>query len=256
MEGTIGPSGGLSPTPGRPIAARPAPAPDPTKAESKRNTQGGIRFDLPAIEQSLRAVQRDFKRINATLETRRDPLRDQVISNLMTGYAYLDRLLAQGRNPLTPGNSADLLQLNHLVLCGTDQAAIKDAAKHIAETEARFYNDGPGGVRELMNWLDSHRDQPIWRQTACAYIQIMSRPQLFIEGNHRTGALIMSAMLARNGKPPFVLTVNNAKAYFDPSTLAKESRKHSLQLFLRRPKLCKRLGELLKSEADWGFLLP
>ncbi|WP_236849020.1 hypothetical protein [Candidatus Thiodictyon syntrophicum] len=249
MDDSLGPLGDASPGRSRLTQRRPGPA--------KTSAKAGVRLDLAAIERSLRAVQRDFARINATLEIPRDPLSDRVIANLLAGYAYLDSLLALGRNPLALGNSADLLQLNHLVLCGTDEADIKDAAKHLAETVARFYDrSGPGGVGELMDTLAAYRDEPVWRRAARAYIQVMSRPQLFIEGNHRTGALIMSALLAGEGKPPFVLTVNNAKAYFDPSTLAKDSRKRSLQLFLRRPKLCKRFAELLKSEADRGFLRP
>ena len=250
-EGTVGPAVGSGPMPGLTAQGLPSPA----KAAPKRHAKKTARFDLVAIERSLRAVQRDFARINATLETPRDPLRDQVINNLMAGYAYLDTSLAHGRHPLALGNSADLLQLNHLVLCGTDETDIKDSAKHMAETAARFYDgSGPGGVAALMGTLAAHRDEPVWRRAARAYIQVMSRPQLFIEGNHRTGALIMSALLAGDGKPPFVLTVKNAKAYFDPSTLAKNSRKHSLQLLLRQPKLRKRFAELLKSEADSSFL--
>jgi len=45
--------------------------------------------------------------------------------------------------------------------------------------------------------------------------------------SHRTGVLVMSYILAREGRPPFVLTVENAKAYFDPSTLIIKTRKHS-----------------------------
>jgi len=249
MDDSLGPIGDASPGRSRLTQRRPGPA------KTSPNAKKEMRFDLAVIERALRAVQRDFERINATLETPRDPLSDRVIANLLAGYAYLDTLLADGRHPLTLGNSADLLQLNHLVLCGTDEADIQDAAKHMAETAARFYDrSGPGGIGELMDTLAAHRDEPVWRRAARAYIQVMSQPQLFIEGNHRTGALIMSALLAGEGKPPFVLTVSNAKAYFDPSTLAKDSRKRSLQLFLRRPKLCKRFAELLKSEADRGFL--
>jgi hypothetical protein len=105
-----------------------------------------------------------------------------------------------------------------------------------------------------MDTLAAHRGEPVWRRAAWAYIQVLSRPQLYIEGNHRTGALIMSAKLVWEGKPPFVLTVGNAKAYFDPSSLAKNSRKRSLQLLLRQPKLIKRFADLLKDEADRGFL--
>ena len=74
-------------------------------------------------------MQRDFERINATLDTPRDPLSDTVIGNLLAGYAYLNTLLAAGVNPLAMGNSRHLLQLNHLVLCGTDESAAKDYAR-------------------------------------------------------------------------------------------------------------------------------
>lgn len=251
MEDTSSRVGGARPGSGRPANGRPGPA----KAEPKGTAKDRVRLDLAAIEGSLRAVQRDFERINATLDTPRDPLSDQVITNLMTGYAYLDTLLAQNHDPLTLGNSKDLLQLNHLVLCGTDPSIILAYAKHMQETDRRFYDvSSPGGVGELMNTLAAHRDEPVWRRAARAYIHVMSRPQLFIEGNHRTGALIMSALLTWAGKPPFVLTVKNAKAYFDPSTLAKDSRKRSMRLFLRQPKLSKRLAALLKDDADRGFL--
>jgi hypothetical protein len=44
------------------------------------------------------------------------------------------------------------------------------------------------------------------RRAAEVYIYILSEPQLFIAGNHRTGALVLSYILAREGRPPFVLT--------------------------------------------------
>ena len=224
-------------------------------AGSRKAGAQKLRLDLAAIERSLKTVQRDFERINATLDTPRDPLSDTVIGNLLAGYAYLNTLLAAGVNPLAMGNSRHLLQLNHLVLCGTDESAAKDYAVHLQETERRFYDDpSPGGVRALMETLAAHKEESVWRRAARAYIQVLSRPQLFIEGNHRTGTLIMSAMLVWEGKPPFVLTARNAKAYFDPSSLAKESRKRSLQLFVRQPGLSKRLATLLKDEADRGFL--
>jgi hypothetical protein len=34
----------------------------------------------------------------------------------------------------------------------------------------------------------------------------------------------MSYILAREGRPPFVLTAENARAYLDPSTLITETR--------------------------------
>ena len=255
MEGTIGPVGGESPGPGRPAKGRPGPAKAGSKVQSKASAAGRVRLDLAAIERSLRAVQQAFDRINPTLDTPRDPLNDAVLGNLLAGYAYLDTLLAADLNPLALGNSRHLLQLNHLVLCGTDDATAKAYAAHLHETERRFYEDpSPGGVRALMDSLGAQQGEPVWRRAAGAYIQVLSRPQLFIEGNHRTGALIMSAMLLWEGKPPFALTVSNAKAFFDPSSLTKNSRKRSLQLLLRRPKLIRRFADLLKDEANWSYL--
>jgi hypothetical protein len=217
---------------------------------------GKTLLDLSAIEESLRAVQRDFAHINATLSSPRDPLSDQVIENLMAGYAYVNTLLASQINLLARGSSRHLLNLNNLVLCGTDAVAYEQCAPHIKETERRFYDDrNPGGVRALMGYLADHKGDSVWRRAAGAYTHILSEPQLFVEGNHRTGALIMSQLLARDGQPPFVLTVNNAKAYFDPSSLVKVCKKHSLRGLFEIPKLRKRFAELLKDEANPDFLL-
>jgi hypothetical protein len=213
------------------------------------------RLNLSAIEASLRQVQSRFDRINATLDTPRDPLGDAVVSNLLAGYAYLDSLLASDLDPLARGHSRQLLRLNFLVLNGACDPAVEECAKQLNETERRFYDDANiGGVRALMNYLADHRSDGVWRRAAGAYIQILSEPQLFIEGNHRTGALIMSSLLCREGKPPFVLTVRNAKAYFDPSSLVKGCRKRSLRALVAIPKLRKRLANLLADEADCDFL--
>jgi len=46
-------------------------------------------------------------------------------------------------------------------------------------------------------------------------------------GNHRTGALLMSYLLVRDGDPAFVLSVETAPAYFGPSSLLSGTRKGS-----------------------------
>jgi len=213
------------------------------------------RLNLSAIESSLRAVQRDFERINASLDSPRDPLRDEVLENLLAGYEYLNSLLAVDTDPFVRGNSRHLLQLNLLVLCGTRDVAYEDCAPHIRETERRFYDDtNPGGVRSLMNYLADHKGDGVYRRAAGAFIQMLSAPQLFIEGNHRTGALVMSYLLCQAGRPPFVLTVGNAKPFFDPSSLAKGCRKHSLYALIEIPKLRKRLARLIERESDPRFL--
>jgi hypothetical protein len=61
-------------------------------------------LNLEAIESSLRTVQRAFPEINARLQTAREPFSDEVITNLMAGYAFIDAAIADGLNLLALGN--------------------------------------------------------------------------------------------------------------------------------------------------------
>ena len=85
-------------------------------------------------------------------------------------------------------------------------------------------------------------------------MRILSQPQLYFEGNHRTGALMMSYVLARDGKAPFVLTVQNAKAYFDPSSLIKETQKTPTTLLMKLPRMKKRFAHFLETHANPQYL--
>jgi hypothetical protein len=82
----------------------------------------------------------------------------------------------------------------------------------------------------------------------------VSEPELFIEGNHRTGALIMSYVLARAGQPPFVMTARNAKAFLDWSTYLTTRRKTGLFLRVQMPWLKHRFAAFLRENADRRFL--
>jgi hypothetical protein len=99
-----------------------------------------------------------------------------------------------------------------------------------------------------------HAHESAWRRAAGIYVRILSRPQLYIEGNHRTGALIMSYILGRAGKAPFVLTVDNAKAYLDPSTLIKEMKKTATNMLMKLPRMKKRFARFLEDHADAQYL--
>ncbi len=214
------------------------------------------RLDLEAIRTSLRAVQLGFERINRQLATPRDPLSDQVLEHMMAGYRQVDALLAERADPFALGNSRAILDLNALVLCGKDRRLWEECGPALAASEERFYAKGTGGFEALVELLALLAGDSIWRRAAAAYIQVLSEPQLFIEGNHRTGALLMSWMLAREGKPPFVLSVENAKGYFDPSSVVKGLRKHSLRMALTRPKMLKQFAVLLKDGASKSHQLP
>jgi hypothetical protein len=81
-----------------------------------------FRLNLPAIQSSLRDLQRDFHRINEKLDDYRDPLTDKVVANMMGGYDRVDRAIADGTDFFALGNSRRLLELNDLVLCGGDKS--------------------------------------------------------------------------------------------------------------------------------------
>jgi hypothetical protein len=84
----------------------------------------------------------------------------------------------------------------------------------------------------------------------------LSEPELFIEGNHRTGTLVMSYILAHDGHPPFVLTAGCAKDFFDWSTLFSTKRKTSFLLGWQMPWLMRRFAAFLAAQANPSFLRP
>ncbi len=200
-------------------------------------------------------MQREFDRINERLSARRDPLDGAVVDNMMAGYALVDALVADGVDLFALGNSKHLLELNALVLCGNSPARRQKYAGHLQATEHRFYEERQGGVEDLVEWYARHDDESAWSRAAGAYVRILSKPQLFIEGNHRAGALVMSYILVHDGEPPFVLSVENAGAYFDPSTVIRNTAKNSPAMLFRLPGIRKRLAALLREHSDRRHLI-
>ncbi len=211
-------------------------------------------LNLPAIECALHKVQRAFPQINKDLFDRRDPLDDDVVSNMLEGYAKVDRLICTGVDIFAMGQLHHWLDLNAIVLCGGDAAVRTRQHRLIEATEARFYEQPNGGIRDIMDWYALNGSKSVWRRAAGVYIRILSEPQLFIEGNHRTGALIMTYLLAREGRPPFVLTEKNAREYFNPSSVFKKTNKHSVMIWLKMPGLTSAFADYLKRQANKAFL--
>ena len=159
-------------------------------------------------------------------------------------------MLEERVDPFRRGQHSHLLELNTIVLCGTSPEERRRFHRHIEATEAHFYEVVGGGIREIMEWYDRHRGDDPWRQAAGVYVHALSEPQLFIEGNHRTGSLIISFMLVRAGKPPFIVKPDNAKGYFDPSTLIRATRKHTLLALWQLPKMKKTFAAFLREHVD------
>lgn len=229
-------------------------SPHPTGGRSTAG-EGRCRLNLQAIEASLRTVQKNFASINVALQSRRETMADEIVANMMAGYAFVDQLIAD-RSPLfCMGQLRWLLELNALVLCGRDARERERHAEHLAATEEHFYGQRDGGIRDVVEWYELHKGESPWKRAAGVYIRVLSEPQLFIEGNHRTGALIMSFILATDSRPPFVLSVDNAKSYFDPSTLITKTSKRSVAMLFRMPKLKKEFAAFLREQADDRYLV-
>ena len=216
---------------------------------------GCARLDLPAIERSLRTVQRDFSRINALLQVHRDTMDDTVVTQMMAGYELVDKTLADGIDLFAYGNSNLLLELNTRVLCAGGEQERRAFLPHVRATEVKFYGEHGAGFGAISEWYRDHRGESAWQRAAGVYVRGLSEPQLFIEGNHRTGALIMSHILARSGQPPFVLSVDNAVEYFDPSSVIKATRKSTFALLFQLPKIKRRFAKFLEAKSDPGYLL-
>jgi prophage maintenance system killer protein len=212
-------------------------------------------LNLPAIESSLRQVQREFESINQRLSWQRDPMSDMVVDNLLAGATFVDVLLDWGIDVFAMGKHKYLLELNNIVLCGPDQTLRAEFARHLKATENRFYEEPEGGIEDIVEWRARHLHESVWKLAAGLYVRALGKPQLFIEGNHRTGVLLASYVLMRAGKPPFVLTVENALAYFDPSTVIRNTSKLGPMALFRLPGIKKRFARFLEDQANPRFLL-
>jgi len=217
--------------------------------------RSGTIFDLPAIERSLREVEVNFAAINSQLGSPREALDCLAVDHIMSGYEFVGELIDAKIDLFAFGQLHLFLELNALVLCGCDKQVRLESTRHLAATDKYFFDNVDGGIGDVVGWYGLHENDSAWMRAAGVYIRILSEPELFIEGNHRTGALVMSYILARAGHPPFVLTAERAKDFFDWSTLFSSKRKASFLLRWQMPRLTRKFASFLAAQADPGFLL-
>lgn len=207
------------------------------------------RLDLIAIERALHEVQSRFDELSQHFTEPRDPLSDEVLHNVLEGYVLIDDYVASGVDLFDLQQINLMLEINATVLCGSDPARRLEFAEHLAATEKHFFNEAEGGIKDLFNWYSAHRNESVWKRAAGVYVRILSKPQLFIEGNNRSGSLIVSYLLMRAGRPPFVLTLDNAEGYFNPSSVIRNSAKHGLKALYELPKIKKKYAAFLEEQA-------
>lgn len=214
------------------------------------------RLNIDAIRLCLLDTQKNFDQINATLTIRREPPSDEVINNLIAGYREIDQYLANGVDLFEMGNSHLILELNRIVLHYSSKTSPEEKKSQFKASKSHFYKAKGAGIGQLMDWLALNKKTNIWKKTAGTFTHILSQPQLFIEGNHRTGSLIMSYLLLRAGRSPFVLSYENAKHFFEPAEMTKKRHKKALlDEYLHLPKQTRKFAKLLKAEQSSKFLL-
>jgi hypothetical protein len=212
-----------------------------------------LRLHLGHIQDELRDVQRHFPAINAALNSRRDDFTDTVRQNMLTAYEFLDAVIADNLDLFSDAGLEALLQLNHLVLLGRgyDPRAF---GRHITSTRERFFVNFLQYVRPIRRWYRKHETDNPYKVASQVYVGVLSQPQIFQEGNHRTGSLIASGILLQNRCPPFVLTRRNALAYFNPSSEIKFTDKRTIRGKLRLPKYQREFREFLQQNVNQAYV--
>jgi hypothetical protein len=184
-----------------------------------------VRLNLVEIARSLQRVEDEWQSIDALLRRsgigRKDPFTAVLRENMLSAYAYLDDLLSESVEPLGDDDGIEqLLALNERVHYGIDRRLRTEFAPAIEATSEKVFTN----VEPVYAWHKTHAqrgDHP-YKLAAETYVSIVGQPQLFIEGNHRTGSLIASWINMHAGYPPFVLSVDNALAYFSASADIKQ----------------------------------
>jgi hypothetical protein len=212
-----------------------------------------LRLHLGRIEDELRDVQLHFPEINAVLNCRRDDFSDAVRQNMLTAYEFLDAVVDDGLDLFSDEGLEALLQLNHLVLLGRGYD-LRAFGRHISLTRRQFFDNFRQYVKPIRRWYRKHGTENPYKIASQVYVGVLSHPQLYQEGNHRTGSLIASGILLQNGCPPFVLTRQNAVAYFNPSSEIKFTDKRTVRGGLRLPKYQRDFRVFLQQNVNQAYV--
>ncbi len=182
-------------------------------------------FAIDTIDESLCAFAARFHQINDRLSLHRENLTRPMIDNILQAYDFLNHLIRRDIDLFSLGGLHSLLELNHIVLCGTDRRTRFEYHSHVLETRKSFH----AGIRPAQRWVIEHRnDKNPFKMAAGFYAIALSQPQLFIEGNHRTENIILNYLLVSAGEAPFVIDPESAFDYLELSGKIKFSDKKKI----------------------------
>jgi hypothetical protein len=212
-----------------------------------------LRLDLDEIARSIQltAGLADAGVLGSTSAD--EPMTPETLANVFEGFRFIDTLLASRTEIFRYGRSGVLLELNHIVLCGTDPERRAQYARHLAETERAFYEEREG-IGAFHDWFQRHAAQPPRALAAGVFAYLLSAPQLFIEGNSRTAALLAGYLLARGGLPPLVVTPRWLGRYREAVGRCSAIRREAFAGGLAVTRAAHQVEAFLAESADPRFL--
>lgn len=209
-------------------------------------------FNIATIEHDLREFQRNFHQINDRLAMRREDLTDTMAEQIVDAYRFLNDLLRRDMDLFTPAGLHALLEMNHIVLCGSDTATRSQYYQHLNETRKSFLKR----IKPIKEWVLRKRgDGNPYKLATGFYTRMLSQPQLFLEGNHRTGNILLNYLLVSRRAAPYVISVDTAARYLDLSGDIKFTNKeNSLDSTMRMPGHSKRFRLFLEEHGSERYL--
>ncbi|MEI7719156.1 MAG: hypothetical protein WCI72_04765 [archaeon] len=217
-----------------------------------------LELDLGEINLSLLKVEKRWPEIDNELDKqkigRKDiPFDRQVREQMMCAYEYVNQILSEEIVPFSLESFSRMLELNNMVHYGKDYTLRLEENKAILTSRKKFYDH----IGVLEKWYRKHKkrgDHPL-KLASEIYVGIVGYPQLFVEGNHRTGSVIASWIDVYNGYAPFILSPDNAISFFKPSSEIKHfSDKSTWRGRLKLPKYKKSFREFWEDHIDDKYL--
>ena len=217
------------------------------------------RPDLRKIEEAYSEVLKNWKSIDDELEHlkigRRDtPFDKTLMDNMLSAWDYLDFFIKNKDYGLfSDKGGPHMLEVNHRVHYGLNKKLRHEYRKAIEATTEKYAKQ----VRPIREYYRVHTKKETSPNKIAAniYISILGMPQLFIEGNHRSGSIIASWINLIHNNPPFVLTIDNAIAFFRPAQEIKKFNKRSAwRSMTKLPKYKKDFKVFWKDNSSMQFV--
>ena len=218
-----------------------------------------FRPNLKQIEESYKRVLRNWHKIDNSLELTKVGRRDQpfdkpLMENMLLAWDFIDYCIKKNDyGLLSIRGGPDMLEVNHRVHYGVNDSLRYEFRKAIDATTEKFSRQVVP-IRSYYKRKMKH-GASTYHIAAEIFIAIVGMPQLYIEGNHRSGSIIASWVNLVNEKPPFVLTVENALAFFEPAQKIKNFDKKSLwRSMTRLPKYKQDFKTFWRNHCDLSFV--